>query len=50
MSCTKQTFRKLTGGKVSRKHVATTAAPKSAPDIESVKNTHRYRPDTTSLR
>lgn len=45
---TKQTARKVTGGKFPRKQLATKAAKKSASD--GVKKPHRYRPGTQALR
>jgi histone H3 len=50
MARTKQTTRKSTGGKAPRKHLATTAARKSAPAVGGVKKPHRYRPGTVALR
>ena len=50
MACTKQTARKSTGGKTSRKGLATKAARKSAPATGGVKKPHRYRPGTVALR
>ena len=46
MARTKQTARKSTGGKASRKQLATKAARKSAPATGGVKKPHRYRPGT----
>ena len=50
MARTKQTARKLTGGKAPRKQLATKAARKSAPSTGVVKKPHRYRPGTVALR
>ena len=50
MACTKQTARKSTGGKAPRKHLATKAARKAAPNQGGVKKPHRYRPGTVALR
>jgi histone H3 len=50
MARTKQTARKSTGGKISRKGLATIAARKSAPATGGVKKPHRYRPGTVALR
>ena len=50
MARTKQTARKSTGGKPSRKGLATIAARKSAPATGGVKKPHRYRPGTVALR
>jgi len=50
MARTKQTARKLTGGKAPRKQLATKAARKSAPATGGVKKPHRYRPGTVALR
>ena len=46
MARTKQTARKSTGGKATRKQLATKAARKSAPATGGVKKPHRYRPGT----
>ncbi|GAA52761.1 histone H3 [Clonorchis sinensis] len=46
---TKQTARKSTGGKASRKQFATKAARKSAPATGGVKEPHRYRPETVAV-
>ena len=40
----------VTGGKASRKQLATKAARKSAPATGGVKKPHRYRPGTVALR
>ena len=52
MARTKQTARKSTGGKASRKALAAKAARKSAPQTGGVgiKKPHRYRPGTVALR
>ncbi|XP_027464958.1 histone H3.3A-like [Zalophus californianus] len=50
MARTKQTSRKLTGGKAPRKQLATKVARKSAPPTGGVKKPHRYRPGTVALR
>ena len=50
MARTKQTARKSTGGKAPRKHLATKAARKAAPNQGGVKKPHRYRPGTVALR
>uniref|UniRef100_A0A7N2KLH6 Core Histone H2A/H2B/H3 domain-containing protein n=1 Tax=Quercus lobata TaxID=97700 RepID=A0A7N2KLH6_QUELO len=47
---TKQTTRKSTSGKASRKQLATKAARKSAPAIGGVKKPHKFRPGTVALR
>nr|XP_044996637.1 histone H3.3-like [Jaculus jaculus] len=49
MAPTKQTACKSTGGKASRKLLATKATHKSAPSIGGVKKPHRYRPGTVAL-
>ena len=49
MACTKQTARKLTGGKTPRKQLATKATRKSAPSTGGVKKPHCYRPGTVAL-
>ena len=49
MARTKQTARKSTGGKASRKQLATKAARKSALSTGGVKKPHRYRPGTVAL-
>ncbi|XP_018651451.1 putative histone H3 [Schistosoma mansoni] len=46
MAHTKQTARKSTGGKTTRKQLATKAARKSVPATSGVKKPHRYRPGT----
>lgn len=53
MARTKQTARKSTGGKAPRKHLATKAARKTAPQSgpsSALKKPHRYRPGTVALR
>ncbi|XBJ27491.1 hypothetical protein VPH35_004746 [Triticum aestivum] len=50
MARIKQTACKSTGGKASRKQLATKAARKSAPTTGGVKKPHRYRPGTVALR
>ena len=50
MSRTKQTASKSTGGKASRKQLATKTARKSAPATDSVKKPRRYRPGIAALR
>jgi len=50
MARTKQTIRKIIGGKAPRKALATKAARKSAPATGGVKKPHRYRPGTVALR
>jgi len=50
MARTKQTIRKIIGGKAPRKALATKAARKSAPSAGGVKKPHRYRPGTVALR
>ena len=50
MARTKQTARKSTGGKTTRKGLATKAARKAAPATGGVKKPHRYRPGTVALR
>lgn len=50
MARTKQTARKVTGGKAPRKHLATKAARKSVPATGGVKKPFRYRPGTVALR
>ena len=47
---TKQTAKNSTGGKASRKQLATKAARKGAPATGGVKKPHRYRPGTVALR
>uniref|UniRef100_A0A1A9VTS9 Core Histone H2A/H2B/H3 domain-containing protein n=1 Tax=Glossina austeni TaxID=7395 RepID=A0A1A9VTS9_GLOAU len=44
-----QTARKSSGGKASRKQLATKAARKSAPSAGGVKKPHRYRPGSVVL-
>lgn len=50
MARTKETARKSTGGKAPRKHLATKANRKSAPEAGGVKKPHRYRKGTVALR
>ncbi|KAA3669816.1 histone H3, partial [Paragonimus westermani] len=50
MERTKQTARETTGGKGSRKQLATKAARKNVPETSGVKKPHRYRPGTVALR
>lgn len=50
MARVKGTARKCIGGKITRKHLATKAARKSAPTAGVVKKPHRYRPGTVALR
>ena len=51
MARTKQTARKVVGGKAPRKQLATMASrAKSAPACGEVKKSHRYRPGTVALR
>jgi histone H3 len=50
MARTKQTTRKFTGGKASRKQLANKAIRKSVPAMGGVKKPHRYRPGTVALR
>ena len=50
MARTKQTARRVTGGKAPRKQLATKAARKSAPATAGVKKPHRYRPGMVALR
>ncbi len=49
MARTEQTARKTTGGKATRKQLATKSARKLAPFI-TTKKPHRYRPGTIALR
>ena len=48
MARTKQTARKIVGGKAPRKQLATKAAKKTA--TATVKKPHRFRPGTVALR
>ena len=48
MARTKQTTRKIVGGKAPRKQLATKAAKKTA--TAAVKKPHRFRPGTVALR
>lgn len=50
MARTKQTARKIIGGKAPRKALAKNAARKSTLITGGVKKTHRYRPGTVALR
>jgi len=50
MARTKQTARKLTGGKAPHLHLATMAARRRARAVGGVKKPHRYRPGTVALR
>ncbi|KAG4918008.1 hypothetical protein JHK82_055453 [Glycine max] len=50
MARKKQTARKSTRGKASRKQLAMKAARKSAPATGGVKKPHRFRPSTVALR
>ncbi|CAJ0609427.1 unnamed protein product [Cylicocyclus nassatus] len=50
MARSKQTARKSTGGKASRKPLAMKAARKSASATGAVKNPHRCRPGTVAVR
>lgn len=50
MARSRQTASKLTGGKASRKQLATKAAHKSASAIGGVKKSHCYRLGTVALR
>jgi histone H3 len=54
MARTKQTARKLTGGKAPRKSLAVKAARKTAPggpaEMGGIKKSHRFRPGTVALR
>ena len=50
MARTKQTARKIVGGKAPRKQLATKAAKKSMPAMASAKKPHRFRPGTVALR
>jgi len=50
MARTKQTARKVQGGKAPRKQLATKAVRKYAPVSGGVKKPHRYRPGTVALR
>lgn len=50
MARTKQTARKSTGGKVSKKHLALKKAAKEAGSVSGVKKPHRFRPGTVALR
>ena len=50
MARTKQTARKVIGGKAPRKQLATKAARKKAPVSGVVKKPHRFRPGTVALQ
>ena len=50
MARTKQTARKLTGGKAPRKLLATKAARRSAPSAGGIRRPARYRTGTVALR
>ena len=50
MARTKQTARKLTGGKAPRHELATKAGRKLAPAMGGIKKPHRFRPGTVALR
>jgi len=50
MARTKQTARKLTGGKAPHLHLATMAARRRARVVGGVKEPHCYRPGTVALR
>ncbi|XP_058897496.1 histone H3.3A-like isoform X2 [Kogia breviceps] len=50
MARTKRTARESTGGKASRKQLATKAARKSAPSTGGVTKPPRYRPGAAALR
>lgn len=50
MARTKQTARKSTGGKTSRKALSTKTARNSVPVARGGKKRHRYRPGTVALR
>ena len=50
MARTKQTARKLTGGKAPRKQLATKAARRSVPSNGGLRRPHRYSPGTVALR
>ena len=50
MARTKQTARKSTGGKATRKLMAPLQARKSSPAYCGVKKPHRFRPGTVALR
>ena len=50
MARTKQTARKIVGGKAPRKQLATKVARKTAPAVATGKKPHRFRPGTVALR
>ena len=50
MARTKQTARRLTGGKAPRKALACKAASKSRPDTGNIKKPRRFKPGTVALR
>ena len=50
MARTKQTARKIVGGKAPRKQLATKVARKTAPACATAKKPHRFRPGTVALR
>ena len=50
MARTKQTARKIVGGKAPRKQLATKAAKKTSPAGATIKKPHRFRPGTVALR
>ncbi|KAF7244765.1 hypothetical protein EG68_10225 [Paragonimus skrjabini miyazakii] len=50
MARTRQTARKVTGGKAPRKQLATKATRKSVPATGGVEKPHRYRRGTVALR
>ena len=50
MARTKQTARKIVGGKAPRKQLATKVARKTAPAVATAKKPHRFRPGTVALR
>ena len=50
MARTKQTARKIVGGKAPRKQLATKAAKKTAAAMVTGKKPHRFRPGTVALR
>ena len=50
MARTKQTARKIVGGKAPRKQLATKAAKKTMAKASTIKKPHRFRPGTVALR
>ena len=50
MARTKQTARKVVGGKAPRKQLATKAAAKKTMAVGTIKKPHRFRPGTVALR